>query len=216
MGLTLQNLRDKTRRATGEDDTELDNTECDLLLNQSLWEIGDVFHFREGETSREISTVAGTISYAVAADHNATEVLSIEDDDSSQHTRLLPMSETEYEDRLVDTTSARAKPTHYFRRGGYIYLWPTPDDVYTIVDRYKKDLADLISGGPLLPHSWDELIWMGAAFRRFVELGDVNRAYAFRKLQGLPSLVETKEETKTKERKDTGLAAVRMIRPKYP
>ena len=216
MGLTLQNLRDKLRRATGEDSTELDDTEADLILNQSLWEIADVFHFREAETSREISTVAGTVSYAVAADHNATETLSIEDDDTDQRTRLLPMSEAEYENNFVDTTAARAKPTHYFRRGGNIILWPTPDAVYTIVDRYKMTLADLISGGPLIPHSWDELIFMGAVFRRFIELGDVNRAYAYRKLQGLPSLVETKEETKSKELKDTQMPAVKMMRPKYP
>lgn len=216
MGLTLQNLRDKLRRATGEDTTELDNIEADLLLNTSAWEIFDVFHFREAETSRTFVTVAGTSSYAVAADHNATENLSIRDPDSSQHTRLLPMSEAEYEDNFVNTTSARGKPTKYFRRGGNIILWPTPDEVYTIIDRYYMTLADLVSGGPLIPQSWDELIFMGAAFRRFTELGDLNRAYGYRKLQGLPSLVETKEETKSKERHDTQMAAVKMMRPKYP
>lgn len=220
MTLSLQNQRDKTRRALGldENDTLGSNTEIDLLLNTSWWEIADVFKFREKQTSRTFNTVAGTITYAVAADHNATQIIAIEDDDSDQHIALKPISETEYESLFVDTTAARGKPTHYFRRGANIHLYPTPDAVYEMTEYYDKTLSDLASSGDAvsIPQSWHELIWLGAAFRGFLELGDVNKAYAYRKLQGLPSLVETKEEVPVKERQNTQYAAVQVLRPRYP
>lgn len=217
MTLSLQNQRDKLRRATGEDSTDLDNTEADLLLNTSWWEIADVFKFREKQTSRTFVTVAGTVSYAVAADHHATQIVSIKDNDSDKYTQLAPMSESEYENNFTDTTEARAKPTHVIRRGSNIILYPTPDEVYTVKELYDKSLADLASDPSVtVPQAWHEMIWIGAAFRRFLELGDLTKAYGYRKIQGLPSIAETKEETQVKERGNTQFAAVQMLRPKYP
>lgn len=217
MTLSLQNQRDKLRRATGEDTTELDNTEADLVLNTSWWEIADIFKFREKQTSRTFVTVAGTVSYAVAADHLATQILSIKDVNSSAYSQLQPMSESEYENNFIDTTAARGKPTHYIRRGSNIILWPTPDVVYTVKETYDKTLADIASDPSVtVPQSWHEMIWIGGAFRRFLELGDTNKAFDYRKIQGLPSLIETKEETQTKERGDVQFAAVQSLRPRYP
>jgi hypothetical protein len=218
MGLTLANLRSSTRKALGVEstDTGWGDTEIDLLLNTSWWELQDVFSFREAEIDRTFNTVAGTASYATATGHNNTQVLSIEDDDSSQHTLLNPISEIEYESVFVDTTAARGKPTRYMRRGSSIILWPTPDDVYEIKEYYIKTLDDIASGGPTIPQAWHELIWLGAAFRGFLELGDVNKAYAYRRLQGLPSVTETKQETKAKEKQDVQFAAVQLLRPRYP
>lgn len=217
MTLSLQNQRDSLRRATGEDTTDLDNTEADLLLNRSWWEIASVFKFREKQTSRTFVTVAGTVSYAIAADHNATQIVSIKDINSSAYEPLAPMSEAEYESNFIDTTAARGKPTHCLRRGSNIILWPTPDTVYTVKELYDKTLADVASDPSVgVPQEWHEMIWIGAAFRRFLENGDVNKAYSYRKIQGLPSLAETKEETQTKERGNTQFAAVQMLRPRYP
>lgn len=216
MALTLQNLRDSLRKALGVDSTELDNTGADLLLNTSFWEIADVFKFREKEVSTEFDTVASTIAYDVEDDLLGLQEISIEDPDSGQHTPLREIMLNDYETNYVNQTSSESKPTHYIRRSNEILLYPTPDDIYTIKVYYWKTLDDIASGGPDIPRSWHPMIWMNAAHYGFAESGDLNKAVGYRRLAGLPSLADTKEETQTKEKENRPFAAVSIPRRPYP
>lgn len=213
---TQQNFRDKLRRICGVDITDdgFDNTGVDLLLNQSLWEIADMFKFREAETDYTNSSVIGTAAIAVQADLNGLQKVSIEDANSSQHTTLDEMSLQDYETDYVDSSTAQGKPTHFVRRGSNIILWPTPDAVYEIKSYYRKTVADMTSGGLVTPQAWDEVILFGGVWRGFVELGDFNRKREAKETQ--MELLSTKETNETKEKVNRPFAGLQMMRPPYP
>ncbi len=215
---TQQNFRDKLRRITGTDinDSGFDDTGVDLLLNQSLWEIADMFKFREIEVNYVHSSVADTADITLQTDLLGLQTVSIEDPISGQHTPLDEVSPRDYEADYVDNTintAATGKPTRYVRRGSTITLLPTPDDVYEIKVYYLKTLADMTAGS-LLPHSWDEVILYGGVWRGFVELGDFNRKAGAKQTQ--MELLGTKETTETKEKVNRPMAGLQMIRPSYP
>lgn len=208
-------MRDGLRRVCGvdEDDEGFDNPGVDSLLNQSWWELTDTFKFKEKETSRTDNTVIGTNTIAVQADINGLQVVSIQDLNSDQHNNLNEITIRDFEEAYVDRTEARGKPTHYIRRGSNIILWPTPDDVYEITSYYWKTLADLVSGGPTIPQSWDEVIMWGGIWRGFAQLGDFNRKRGAKETQ--LELLSTKETDDVKEKTNRPYSGVQMIRPPY-
>lgn len=179
------------------------NTILDDLINRSYAAALENFGFRAKETSTTFVTVAGTKTYAIPADLEALEQLSIVDPDSSSHSNLQPIEPADYELNFVDTEDARSTPTHYMRRGSSIILWPTPDVVYTLVHYYRKLLPDLTQTTDTLglPKSWDEIIHYGAVSRGFIRLGDYERAEASSNIQS--KFISDSMPTKAKERNDS-------------
>lgn len=214
MGLSLQQLRDGVRKPLGVDSDDLPDSDVDLLLNQSWWQIADDLDFREKETSRTYSTVYGTADYPSSVDMEGIQLVSIEDRYSSSHSVLTPMTELLYESSFVDTTAAYGVPTHYVRRASGITLWPTPNNVYEIKELYYKTLADIAANGPPIPQSWHEIIKYGAIYRGFADFGDYNRSRAARTMQ--LELMAGKETPETQEKQDRPYARVQIIRPRYP
>ena len=66
MGLSLQNLRDRLRKATGTDTDDLTNADADLYLNMSWWELQDKVNFREREFISEFTISEGDRSITLS------------------------------------------------------------------------------------------------------------------------------------------------------
>lgn len=204
MTLNLVTLRDKLRIHTGEDDTDLDDTACDLLLNQSYWEVMDKFNFREKERRASFTLVAGTRDYEAPTPFEALQHIAVVDL-NGQHQYLRRMTPAKYEEEYSDDTEGNEStgiPTHYVRRQNRFTLYPTPDEAYGAVIYYWTTLADLEEGvveEPELPQVWHEILLYGAVYRRLMELGDYTRAKEVRgqqgQLIGTTSAIEEKEET---------------------
>jgi hypothetical protein len=125
------------------------------------------------------------------------------------------MTPEEYESSYHEETYERAIPTRYVRENCMIRLWPTPDDSYVITVKHWKQLADLLNDTdqPGVPRNWHEIVLYGAAWRGFLELGDISRANDFTNYQHklLNSIVPTEQ----KEQQDFKYAGVQLIRNTY-
>lgn len=212
MPLTLQNIRDGVRKSTGEDSTDLTDVDLDRYINRSFWEIQDKLPFRIKEKTVTFPTISGVALYDVPDNLENVRLVSIVDLNTNEHTQLIKMSEAVYENTYQNETYANTKPTNYVREGVSIRLWPTPDNVYTIVLKYNAILADLINATdtPPLPQIWGEIIEFGATWRRFKDLNDYVRVNANRQLQR--DLLGTATDTKTKENVDNRMAGLDVVR----
>lgn len=172
-----------------------------LCINKSFWEIAAKFDFREAEAEYTFNTVAGTRNYNVPGDMDAMQSLSYENPNSFLHTPLLPISKQDYESVFVNQDSARGSPQRYYREAASLVLYPTPDDVYSILMKYLKTLADLIAGGAVsIPREWDEPVLFGAVYRGWILLGDRTTATWFRNQQ--VNMIDSIVPVKSKEEVD--------------
>lgn len=186
-----------------------------LYLNQAYWELLDKYPFREKEVRGTWPTVVGTRIYNVPNPFEALKHLAIVNPDSMKHEPLRQLGHDVYEQKYIDTSDNRGVPTHYIRESNQMILWPTPDDVYTIVMRYWTTLDDLsASNDPNMPQSWHELIKYGAIWRAFVDTGDFQRVNAMKKLQ--ENLINSQVPVEAKEEGDNSMAHLEVIRADYP
>lgn len=211
MSLNVAQMTAKLRKISGIDINDLSDADVLLNLNISFWEIMDLFEFREKEQTTTFNTVAGTILYPAPTPFDAIQGLSIEDVSSKQHTILERMDVSEYENDFVNNTDARSKPIKYYREGTNVGLWPTPDAVYTITEKYLTTLADLAINAPSCPQSWHEIILFGGIYRSFLDVGDKTSAAYFRKEQA--NMSNMRVPTKAKEEKmDNKYAGLNVLR----
>jgi hypothetical protein len=220
MGIDLAKLDKKLCRMLGlddpdvNDDENLPKAERIDIFNISFWEIADKFPFREKEATATFSTVAGTPNYDIPVGTEAVRNVSGKDDEL-QHFDIAPMSPEEYESLLNENSNERAIPTRYVRETCMIRLWPTPDDTYTIIVKHWKELADMLNDAdqPGVPRNWHEIVLYGAAWRGFLELGDISRANGFTNYQH--KLMNSVVPTEQKEQQDYKYAGVQLIRNSY-
>jgi hypothetical protein len=215
MGLTLAQLRAALLKATGTElsDWENGNTDLDLYINTSWWDIMDQFDFREKEAPIfSFDTVAGTRDYDIAAEISTTIFDALQQivlvDENNQHIPLTLMSDKDYEANYNEDSDEQAIPQKYFRRGGLLYLWPTPDQVYTLNLYYLQVIDDIASGGPEIPQSWHEIIKYGAIWRALLDVQDFIKGDLIRKHQ--IALINNRTPVKVKELSDTRLAGVEV------
>lgn len=203
-------MRSELRTHLGVDSSELSDGDADLLIDRSAAELMAKFHFKAMEDKQSIVTVDGTSVYSVPASTDCVEGLYIEDPNSYQHSPIDRITYDFYEQNFVNTTDAEGKPTHYFRRGDDITLYPTPDDVYNITLYRRKVLGDFSAGGTFFgPQEWYEIVLYGAVTRGFQRLGDYQRAQASATFQA--SLVSSTTPTEAKEEYDSHRAGVDFI-----
>lgn len=201
MTLSVSQMTTKVRKDTGIDSSDLSDAEILLNLNLSWWEIAGKIEFREMEQTLTFNTVLGQILYPAPNPYEAVQSLSIEDPNSKKHVPLRFMDVAEYENEYVNKTESRGMPTRFYRENNNIGLWPTPDAVYPIIEKYLIPLADLVVVAPPVAQKWHEPILFGGIYRSFLDVGDrVNAAY-FNKMQA--SMINTTPETKAIEEKTT-------------
>lgn len=217
MTLDLTQLEDGLRNILGVPVThpKFSTTNLDLYLNRSFWEILDKVEFREKEASGTFPTVASERYYDLPVSFDYLQHLSIVDL-VGQHTQLIKMTPEEYESSYSEDSANETFPTHYIREGCGIKLWPTPDQVYTIVIKFTINLADLsvTNTNPGVPQVWHEVILFGAAWRAFLELGDFPRYQQYIALH-TAKMAEIKP-VEYKEEEDNRFAGVQAMRPSYP
>ena len=201
----------RTNLGVDSSDPGFDDTGCLLLLNLEWWSLIDTFHFREKESTFPITTVAGTISYAVPQPFEATRYISIEDPNDFSHTPLDYMDPVVYESVFVNDSDEWAKPTNYVRINNMMNLWPTPDDVYNLTLYYWTTLSDLSAGTTMpIPQVWSECIVYGATGRGYVRLGDLSKAASM--MQFRDAALARINPTQGKEETDTRYAALAVRR----
>lgn len=194
------------RGNTGEDESDLTDDQCILLLNQSYWEILDKFEFREKEVTAFQQTIVGVPNYPAPIPFESIRMISIQDPNSLQHFKLDRMLPSVYENTLNDNIAQQDFPRKYVREGCLFRLWPTPNGAYNLTLKYMTVLADLDSSTnplPPIPQVWGEIILYGATWRRYGQIGDLVRKQSFQndqaRLINSTSPVETKEEGDSKE-----------------
>jgi len=215
MTLNLSSLRTELRTSLALDIQDLPNAEADSLLNRTYWELLEKFHIRETESSTTLTTNAGQREYLLPPDFESLRISAIMDPETFQHTQLVLFSVKQYEGMYSESASEQAAPTHYFRANESIILYPTPDDVYTIVIHYRQTLSDLadVTPNPSLPKSWQELLIFGAVFRGWFRLNDYDRANAAK--AHYIGMLNSMVPQESKEESDTSMAGLRVIGRTY-
>jgi len=211
MTLNLDTLRDKLRVHTGEDDTDLTDSDTDLLLNQSYWEVMDKFNFREKERRVTFTLVADARDYNAPSPFEALQNIAVVDT-YGQHNYLKRMTPAKYEEEYTSgDNESKGIPTHYIRRQNKITLFPTPDIAYDAVMYYWTTLSDLEEGvvdEPNMPQVWHEIVLYGAVARRMMELSDFTRAREVRNFQA--QLISTTSAVEEKEEADSRYSGVNV------
>ena len=80
--------------------------------------------------------------------------------DTTNDVKMENISWTEYKSYSGRAdTNAEGKPTEWVRRGGYLYLYPTPDSIYACTIYYKKKPTALTgTNATEIGSEWDEAI----------------------------------------------------------
>jgi len=215
MGLSVAQLISKLRKATGQDSDDLSDTDATLQLNIAYWEVIDIFPLREKEVRVTFPTVAGIRAYNAPTPFEALRHLAILNPASNVHVPLDQMAEDRYEKVYDEDSDTQGFPTNYVREGCQFLLYPTPDDAYTITMRYWTTLSDLSdSQNPNIPQSWHELIYLGALWREFLDIGDHQRMASTVKIWERTANIRVPVEAK--EEVNNPRAGLEVILPSYP
>lgn len=212
MGLFIQDLRNEVRLATGTDEADLPDDALDLYLNQSWWEICDKFGFREKEVTVTFDTIVGTRLYNMPSPFEALRKLSIKNPTTNEHKVLNRITVDVYENKYDEDAEAQAIPCEYVREGCAVRLWPTPDAIYTITQKYWTTLADLSDVNPslIIPVSWHEIVLFGGVWRTYIlHLGDYVRGNEAKRHQ--VSLVNSAVPVEAKEEIDSQRAGLSVM-----
>lgn len=150
------------------------NEAYQLLTNGNrIWSLQRNYRFPELETSSIKPTAANTAYIDVPTDC----LIASEIWDSTNDVLLRGISWYQYV-RTTGRASSYSKPTQWTRRGGYIYLLPTPDAVYSLTIYYRKRVAELSAVGDvtLIGAEWDSIIIKMAYVQSLEKLGEYEKA----------------------------------------
>lgn len=213
--LSLTTLRDELRTHLGLDSTDLPNTNCDLLLNRSKWQLEETLKLPANEVHTTFDTVAGTEEYEQNVPVDSIRLLALNDTEQEKWIQIYKSSEEEYVSRKNTNVEYRGKPTHYFWRGDKIVLYPTPDDVYEIQVTRRELLDDLSDSQTTFETSnaLQEILVMGAVYRGFARQRDFNSADRFKRIYN--NLLSEYVSFDSKQDEDTRYAQVQPLLNRY-
>lgn len=222
MGLNIAQLRAETLSHLGvsalDYDPDASTTNIDLLLNRSWWEIIDRYDFKQKEDIKTFQTIVGQRNYILNTMISpnlleAINVISIIDLQDGSHKNLDVINENWYEDNYNDQITQQTQPTNYFHNNEYIYLYPTPDQIYTINIWHKFILTDVSASDPTIPQIWHEQIVYGAAYRGLLKMRDYTAANTIRSYQ--LSLIQSISSTDAKEDRLNKMSGVQVYGRQY-
>jgi hypothetical protein len=146
-----------------------------LCTKNHFWTLKRRFDFPELETSTTANTVDGTAYITTPTDAFIIRHLHNDTDDVA----MRPMGVLDYQNKpdRADTTAEDA-PTSWVRMGTKLYLYPTPDAVYTIGIHYRKRPALLTAATDVtvLSPEWDEAIVSLAEVQTHMRFHDYDKA----------------------------------------
>ncbi len=162
---TLSNFQTYLKlRFGGNDQLDASTNYYTIFTNEAYRKVytmdvcrGRKVYIPELETTGSAATVDGTAYVSVPSD--CLQIMEVFDE--TNDTRLSWLAHPEYvsrEDR--GDTTAEGKPTHWIRSGERIYLYPTPDDAYTLTVHYRKRPTELSSASDVtdLGKEWDSIV----------------------------------------------------------
>jgi hypothetical protein len=150
-------------------DASVSNTQILRFINDANREICNRYQWDFMESSANLSTVIGTQNYTlsgIASDLQQVVNLRITSPDTYEGW-LAPMTAEDFDRYNADPTSqANGTPTHYYFWNNSVYLFPVPDQVYTIQVRYIKVPTTLTTADqPDIPEEFQEVVTLGALYR---------------------------------------------------
>ncbi len=154
MAITKANILAEVNKRTGRAETDIDSQIRAVLLDISL----DVPVIKS-EVSK--LTIVGTPSYSLASD-NLRKVDAVTIDGGFPINKIASFEE--YLELVADETNAdRNKPASYIVHNQSLYLYPTPDAVYTV--KIYESAVNLNEDAILLPDIYEELMIEGCCFK---------------------------------------------------
>jgi len=166
MPTSLTNARTYLRARMGlhASDQLAQDTEITYYLNEALAAVSSEADWWWLEEQTSFSTVAGTATYSLPADHKTTKFLWIGDK---------PLVPKQYQEIVRFTNDTATIPSFYAITDSLVRLSPTPSAVKTVYHYYIKQETPLSSGGdtPLLPTRYDGL-WLSCAATMLAERMD--------------------------------------------
>lgn len=134
------------------------------LVNRMYRNVSTSFRFRNRQkldTSQ--STVDGTATLNIPT--NARDVLALKLTGTVEY--VLEKQTREWYDQQDTTAVNKGRPEYFIPWNTKIYLWPTPNAVYTTQITYLDLPADMVNNGdvPELPVEWHEFVVLLAASR---------------------------------------------------
>jgi len=139
------------------------------LLNDTNREVCNRYMLDFMQSSTTFNTVASTASYAlstIAADLQQLTSLRITSPDNNERW-LQPMTAEDFDRFIADPTSeSEGSPEKYYLWNDTVYLYPVPDDAYTIAVRYIKTPTTVESDDqPDIPEEYQEILTLGTLYR---------------------------------------------------
>lgn len=99
----------------------------------------DNFPFREASTT--MATVGGTPSYSMPSAVNMP--IGIWTDVINAPNKLAAVTRKE---REMFDYSGSGKPLYYYQFGSTVQLYPTPDNIYSLIIEYQTTITDMVDG----------------------------------------------------------------------
>jgi hypothetical protein len=136
--------------------------------------------FPELSVSTTVNTLAERAWVLVPTDMIITETIH----DTTNDVKLKNIAWRDYIRKSGRGDSDESgEPTHWVRRGGYYYLWPTPDAAYVLEVFYRKRPAALSAATDVtvVGAEWDEAILKLAVIQTLMRFKDYESALVEKK-----------------------------------
>jgi len=159
MALSKGNIMTEVNKRTARAETDIDS-----ILKAVLLDLTTDFPFLKGEFFR--STVVGQPDYGVGDTFRNITLVKIDDKDPLEKINTWK----EYQDMISEeTASDRKEPKRWIIHNRVLYLWPSPDAIYTltIFSSYIGRNVDSI----LLEDNFEEVLIEGTCFNLYKSLG---------------------------------------------
>ena len=150
-------------------DASISNGTLLQFINDANREVCNRYQWDFLQETTTFDTVASTNQYAlssIASDLQKLVSLRITSPTDSEQW-LTPLTAEQF-DRYNATPAndSEGVPTYYYLWENVVYVYPTPDDAYTISVRYIKTPTTLESADqPDIPEEFQEVVMLGALYR---------------------------------------------------
>lgn len=225
MSLTLVQLRSMLRSMTGHDSTTLPDSDgvdpsgevvigINTFMNMAWWNMINVLELREKEVSGSQNTVDGTEFYSISSIIESVRKISYVDPDTFKRVVLEQRDIKWLRTQQSTDELERGKPLIYVRENDGFYIWPVPDDIYSLTIDYLSPLTDDVTTGITAPRETGEIIKYGAAWRIFSDVNqNVQKASFYKGLE--KNLLDAYTPVKAKEEDDNPLAGLEVLGRDY-
>lgn len=174
---TLLQLVNEVLRRTGQTQAStLANATTPIIqtvdfLNETYTELLQRLQVSRLQQSATLNTIAGTAAYTLTS---ACEIQDLIADSVQETVSKSPLTEVDYTFPSKHGETASGQPRYFYRKGSQLYLYPTPDAVYTIRYDYQRSPQVLSADADTtaLPLSWEKVLIMGTQARLEKFLGE--------------------------------------------